>query len=161
MGWYPTTYIGPYLEIAVKQAWETKNRCKGNRNSCPSNSLEVGAFCSMCGVQAPVFDKVFRPEFGPWDASEKIDEALVHQDTDDEGCDTDSEVKYRFVPNVSREGVNSIRRSGQETCAHDLSEKDLSHEIGAFAEAFSDEIKVLRQHYGNATVKWGIIFSGG
>jgi hypothetical protein len=160
MGWYPTTYIGPYVEVTVKRVWKVRSRCKDDATFCPSKSLEVGAFCSKCGQQAPIFDKVFRPKFGPWDVVEEINEALTHEATDDEGCDTDPEVKFRFVPNQYREGVNTIRRRGQECRAYDLSETLRGAEIGIFAEAFAEEIKAVREYYGNATVKWGVIFSG-
>ena len=146
MGSYHNYHIGPVVTATIPEPTLVQEEKKG----CPKCKVELSsAFCAKCGTAKDTYQVNVNKYPNYYDIFEDDPDVLVPV--------TDRNSKD--VPgNVIAWCANQVGWSVdlEETDHVNLLGRNLQEECDRFAAKYAKEIEILKKHYNNVQVNWGI-----
>ena len=158
-------YVGPYINCAFSQKTIIAYRKTCADTQCLRHYKELSKpFCDHCGK--PTTDLPYKTYEDTVDArliQEQINERLCSPGNDSEyGLWSSSHLTHLWIPNRDYPGQREYV-GNYECLVTPTTARDIQDETVAFMVAFEDDIKVIKEAYGQRWVHvlWGVISIGG
>jgi hypothetical protein len=148
-------YIGPFVRCKVEKKEVEKERRTCPHKNCRNHDKRIStAFCSFCGSKIEEVKYKEEADAVNWgEVSEKIKDTLV--------CPIHKNGEHIWIGNRIDDQCHlsydpTELESGYDVC------QDWMSEVRSFVAFYVEEIRVLRQEYGetDVVVLWGIIHTG-
>ena len=159
MGRTQYAYIGPYVQCQT-----TKTPRPQTVRACPRQACvqyqhsTIGSFCATCGTQITNFTINIEEEQDIGDIIDDLHDELVYV--------TDNPIPegiHVWILNVNRDPPRKYYFNSNDgqfvSLLQDLTQVDIQAETHDLEVKFTDEIEILKRHYGdaNVTIHWGSI----
>ena len=155
-----TTCLGPYVEVRYRIQMETvtTDRCPSKEEGCKYPAA-TSKYCPTCGI-------VLQQDGKPIERFTTSEEEEETPDLFDLLGDSlvqlqESEIQGKveistLIPNF-KDGTIRFSLPEQDEKVHDLTQIDIPGEIKKVEEFYSEELAILRKHYDEVHVRWGLV----
>lgn len=144
-----SVYVGPYLEAPnpEKPSMEQFNGCVNDK--CKNEHRRSSdIFCPQCGKKCGTVSVTSTSRID-FDVYEECDERLSKVSNEDMPSDL-----AIFEPNKGKFGR---RFSAYDSSIVELNETIIADEVSRFKSFFTKDIARIKEVFGKATVKWGVV----
>lgn len=154
------TYVGPYIQCFVEAKVVTNTRRACMNISCANYGGELSGgwvFCALCGSQiVDVEYKTTEDAVDAWDVGELLNERLVTPGGDQYLNWVKKEHTHIWLPNIG-DFKREYWLDNTAFALQPITAAGVAQEVYEFEQMFAADIEMLKQTYGNAQVRWGII----
>lgn len=160
MGFSYNTYVGPFVRCPITQVERQSLRSPACTNPACVNHhrFTQGQFCSLCGSRTgDVKYTELQDSVDDWEIFEAVNEVLTPAHGDAAATWMSRNGVHLWKPNVSRGDLAAGHLDDADFAVTEITPERIAVEVEEFARVFATEIAILRERYGAAEVRWGVI----